>query len=206
MPYIFIQFHDVAFIPLLIAGILFCYLGYKIFKALLGVMGFFLGFTAGSIIFEFMGWDISFGINFGIIFSIVLGIILAIMAVKIYYAGVFLYSGAVGFSVVYLLLGSLLFALPAGIVIGIIAVALIRHALIIFSAVGGGLLIGTALSLLFSGFNDSILLAISAIFAATGIYVQYRFNKQPETQVKTTGENPPITTASAPDNNVEGGN
>ncbi|MBN1355567.1 DUF4203 domain-containing protein [bacterium] len=92
-----VQLHHISLPATQIIGILFgsvnCFFGYRIFRILIGIWGFFTGITSGMWISDTMGF---YGIGKWII-TLLLGIIGAALVSLLYFAGVFLLGALFGY-------------------------------------------------------------------------------------------------------------
>ena len=189
----------------LLIGALFCFMGYRVFLALLPVWGFFAGFWLGA-----EGVALLFGSGFlatttGIISGIIVGLILAVLSYFFYFAGVIIIAAIIGYGLgsgvmVAIGLDPGLISALVGIVTAIIVIGvtllfnLQKYVIIFLTSLGGAnaILLGI---LLFLGrvSLDSIATARDAIqpvlqdswfwalawivVAAFGIYTQIRTHR-----------------------------
>jgi len=122
-------------------GILLWFLGYRIFKSVLGFYGFLIGAALGGGLAAVLGA----GQLIAIIAAVVVGLICAVLAVSLYFVGVFLAGAALGvFAGVSLssaLKGVPLLTLILGVVLGVIgglAALLLQKLIIILSTASIG--------------------------------------------------------------------
>ena len=127
----------------MIFAILQCFLGYRLLKVWVAIIGFIIGFLLGLIITMAVGSNIPAWLPF--VIGIGAGIVMALVAYKLYLVGVFIYAALLVFGLVYQIPVSgknwqivlLVAAIAAGIAAGILAVRFSRPLIILFSAVGG---------------------------------------------------------------------
>jgi Domain of unknown function (DUF4203) len=83
---------------ILLVGAAFCFVGYRFFRILIAIWGFFTGFNLGA-----AGMTALFGQNFlgtttGWVLGLVVGVVLALAAYFFYYVAVVLLGASVGYS------------------------------------------------------------------------------------------------------------
>src|SRR5438034_3200733 len=81
---------------LLVVGAAFCFVGYRFFRILIAIWGFFAGFNLGA-----SGMVALFGQNFlgtvtGWVLGIVVGLVIAVMAYFLYYVAIVVLGALVG--------------------------------------------------------------------------------------------------------------
>lgn len=124
----------------LLVGLANCFLGYRIFRFVLGLVGFILGAAAGAMIGGYIGDG---GELATIIGALVGGFIGAVLLVVLYFLGVFLFGAAVGAMLVGVIGSSLGYDMPVvavivgAVILGIVAVALQRVVIILGTALSG---------------------------------------------------------------------
>jgi hypothetical protein len=107
---------------LILAGLLNCFFGYKLFKILLGVIGFIVGgYFTGRIVYSMTGNSTA-----AIVVGVIIGIIIALIAFFFYTGGVFIIGASFGAFI------ALMFNFHVD--------SMIRVAIIIIFAVAGGVL------------------------------------------------------------------
>jgi hypothetical protein len=150
-----------ALIAILI-GIANCFFGYRIFRILLGILGFIGGALAGLVIIQalVLGGSISSSgaLLYYILAALVGGAIGAVLLIFVYFIGVFLLGAAAGFVIGYVAALALNanddVALIAAVVLalagGILALILQRVIIIIATAISGALYIVSGIAALVS--------------------------------------------------------
>lgn len=166
------QFSGVMAAVVFIIGIIQCYFGFKLFKVWLAIGGFIVGAIVGV----FIGGVAFNSGGAAIIFGFILAVILAYLAVKIYFLGIFILGGSCGFIIAMILSNSTPLSVVFGIIIGIIAAYFTKIAIIASTSISGGLSAGVALKQLLNG-QESLSVIFVALFVITGLYVQYKMNK-----------------------------
>ena len=189
----------------LLIGAFFCFMGYRVFLALLPVWGFFAGFWLGA-----EGVALLFGTGFlatttGIITGIITGLILAVLSYFFYFAGVIIIAAIVGYALGSGLMVAIgfdpgLISALVGIVTAVIVMGvtllfnLQKIVIIILTALGGanaillGILlflgrvsldsISTARDAIGPVLQDSWFWALAwLVVAAFGIYTQIRYHR-----------------------------
>lgn len=143
----------VALIPLII-GVISCFWGYRLLRAVLGIVGFILaGFYAGSFAFYLSGGSVVIAA----VAAIVGGIIGAFLVSFVYLAGVFILGAAGGWVLGTIMAGvaahdsRLVVGIVLAVLCGILAVVLQRVILIIATATVGAWNVVAALYFLVGG-------------------------------------------------------
>ncbi len=164
----------------IVLGVVECYFGYKVFKLLMAITGFFVGCGLGGAIGT--GLLLQSGASGGIvvILALVGGVIGVLVAVKVYFLGVFLYGFAVGFLVVLIFGGSTVSGAILGIIGGLLLVFFNRVLIIVSTAIAGGTCLGMGLGMLLYScgiwMNFAVKILTSIVFIATGLYYQFKVN------------------------------
>jgi hypothetical protein len=84
----------------LLVGLAFCFAGYRFFRILITVWGFFAGFNLGSGAMAALFQNHNFlGTTTGLVLGIVVGLVLAALAYFFYYFAVVLLGASVGYSI-----------------------------------------------------------------------------------------------------------
>lgn len=176
----------VGILILLCVGLLCCFLGFKLQKIWIAVTTFFTGLLAAAQIMD-MITDNSILI---VAVSLIVAVLVAILAYKIYLVGIVLAFMALSVGTCLQLITTTWAAwavgLVAGGILGWIGVKTNRPVLILFTGVLGGLLAGQYLISLIqlipavnlsNGIAGGMGLAVGAIVAIAGIYVQFKSTK-----------------------------
>ena len=158
-----------------------CFLGYKLLKIWVSVIGFLAGFSLGFVLTS-LAWKSDAYLPAAV--GIAAGVALALLAFKLYLAGVFLFCGCIAFGAVRNLpfpsgeawkIGGLVLALVAFLAAGLLAVKFSRPCIIAISAVTGAVnavhSMQTPLPELAA--NASMALALTAALAILGILIQF---------------------------------
>lgn len=157
-------------------GLLESFLGYRIFKVQVAIVGFLAGFSIGMS---------AFGAAFGILWlsislGVLLGVLLAWLAVKIYKAGVFLLVGAFAYLTALVFVPNFWFALIVAVLVGLLGVFLTKPVIIISTAFGGGGIAAGGLSMLIWGSPQAgpfwLQPAVVVVLGILGLIVQFRAN------------------------------
>ncbi len=161
----------------LIVGFLSCFMGYRLNRVVVMIVGFYFGYKLGD---AFLPQIISDSSLIPII-SVVVGIIVGYMAFSMYLLGIFILC----FMLAYTVCGSFIememlkitIGAVAGVIVGIIGVNFVRPIMIVLTSLVGGFLIsGSGLDLLNID-NNVIYILIGLILAVLGALAQFR-NKE----------------------------
>lgn len=172
-------------------GLANCFFGYRIFKFMLGVVGFLLGAAAGVVLGSYLGDGGELAMLIG---GLVGGLIGAGLLVALYFLGVFLFGAAVGALLVGVLGTAMNIEMPTAativgaIILGIIAVVLQKVVIILSTALSGAwttvvgvyaLMEGNGLNLEHfwrsTPWEDPLIpLAAWLVLAVAGAFVQFR--------------------------------
>lgn len=140
---------DSAVILYLVAGLLSCFLGYKILRGVLSLWGLVLGFTLSYQFFEMQGQP---NPQAQLIVSIVLGIFLAVIAYKLVKFAMFILGALAGYMISSMLISSgiipnnILYQIGIAVAGGFLTAVLQRPFLILATAGGGAWLTALAIS------------------------------------------------------------
>jgi ribosomal protein L37E len=159
-----------AIISLVFAAI-YCFFGYKLFRVLMGIVGF--------LVFGIIGFAIGYGVSdetsAAAIIGLVTGVLGAFIMYYLYLVGVFVLIGFSGFIIGIILVDNTGASVLIGIIAGVIGVFFAKPAIIISTSISGGLLMGSSLGIILDIGKPADLL-LGVIFAALGIYVQFKTN------------------------------
>ena len=170
----FEEISKVLSIPCIIFGALNCFFGYKIFRVMCGIKGFFAGAILGTI---FGLFSMNSGIT--VLCALIGGIIGAVLAYAAYLLVVFLSCFGTG-----VLLGTVLMissgnysgivigAVMCGLLIGVLGVLLTKTMITLQTTIEGALWIGIGFSLL--TYNVSVALFVMVLFFGLGLVIQSR--------------------------------
>lgn len=161
-------------------GVMQCYFGYKVFKILMAITGFFVGGGIGGVIGGIIISETGGGGGIVVLLAIIGGIVGVLVAVKVYFLGIFLYGFAIGFIIIAIIDGNMAMSAVIGIIFGVLLVIFDRLLIIILSALSGGTLLGTGTAALLFSLGISVNSAVSTLltlaFIATGLYYQFKVN------------------------------
>lgn len=175
------KYITIAAIPVLIVGIINCFLGYKLFRkmvAIIGAIAISLLLSAGYAAFKtWRGSESSF---FIMIALAVIGIVIGgFVAYKLYLAGAFcmgFVTGMTGGAIVMRVVDQnsiMIGGVIAGLLMGLLAVDLYKHAIIVMTSINGSMLIAISMAVLLKKADPSFVLKTAIIMAFIGIIVQY---------------------------------
>ncbi|MBD5522778.1 MAG: TMEM198/TM7SF3 family protein [Lachnospiraceae bacterium] len=170
----FREISNVLSIPCIIFGALNCFFGYKIFKIMCGIKGFFTGAILGMIIGLF---SLNGGVT--VLCALIGGIIGAVLAYAAYLLSVFLSCFGTGVLLGTVLMiasgnssGVVLGAVMCGLLFGVLGVLLTKTLITLQTAIEGALWIGIGFSLL--TYNVTFALAVMVVFCVLGLVIQSR--------------------------------
>lgn len=160
---------------MLIFALLNCFLGYRLMKLWIAVIGFCIGLLAGvglASIFTENSWIL-------LAAAVVGGILIALIAFKVYLVGVFLYGAIVAYGLIVGLIGqdkwwSLAVCVIFALLVGILAVNYVRPSIIITTAISGGFTAAKEVLSWLSVADVRITYALAIVLAALGIFIQFR--------------------------------
>lgn len=165
---------NVLSIPCIIIGALICFFGYKIFRIMCGVKGFFAGAILGAI----LGLLSQDG-GTTVICALIGGIIGAVLAYAAYLISVFLSCFVTGVLLGTVLMiasrnysGIVLGAVMCGLLFGVLGVLLTKTLIILQTAIEGALWIGIGFSLL--TYNVVVAMGAIVVFFVLGLVIQSR--------------------------------
>lgn len=133
----------------LLVGLLFCFVGYRFFRILITIWGFFAGFNLGTAAMTALFNNAFLGTTTGIILGIVIGLVFAVLAYFFYYFAVVLLGASAGYDLGSGFIGAIglnnpgFIAVIVGVVIAVIFVLLIlilnlpKLLIMVFTALGG---------------------------------------------------------------------
>ncbi len=200
-------FLEILFVGLLalLLGAAFCFIGYRFFRILIPIWGFFAGFFFGAqgVVSLFGGGFLSTVTSW--VIGLVVGLIFAALAYFFYYAAVVILGGSVGYSIGTGLIAALglsqqgFIAVIVGLVVAVALAILIiilnlpKILIIVFSALGGASTIVAGFLLLLGriplasfGYgtvsaiilNSWLWLIVWLVLAGAGMVVQWRSSQQ----------------------------
>ncbi len=186
---------------LLIVGAAFCFAGYRFFRILIAIWGFFAGFNLGA-----SGMTALFGQHFlgtvtGWVLGIVVGVVIALLAYFLYYLAIVVLGASVGYAIGSGLMGAIglnnpgFLSVLVGVVLAVLLTILVlalnlpKLLIMVFTAIGGAATIVAGLLLLFGqihtaalqyGFDAAAIRAswiwnlVVIVLAVVGFLVQWR--------------------------------
>lgn len=160
-------------------ALLNCFLGYRLKKLWISMIGFLLGIAIGA------GITALFSENKTVILAagLVVGILVALLSFRLYLIGVFFYAVLSAYPLIAGLIGKELWweialSVIAALLIGLLAVNFVRPVLIIVSAVGGGMQVSQIIMGWIAMENPWGLYGVAAGLALLGMLVQFRSSKE----------------------------
>ena len=191
----------------LLVGAAFCFVGYRFFRILIAIWGFFAGFNLGAGAMTALFNNAFLGTTTGIILGLVLGVVFAALAYFFYYIAVVLLGASVGYS-----LGSGFIALfglnnpgvvsvIVGVVLAVVFALVIlvlnlpKLLIMVFTAIGGAVAMVTGVLMLFGkihyvGLQYGVGVAVANLrtewfwsivaiaLAVVGFLAQWRINQE----------------------------
>ena len=163
---------------ILVVGAAFCFAGYRFFRILIAIWGFFAGFNLGA-----SGMAALFGQNFlgtvtGWVLGIVVGLVIAMLAYFLYYFAIVVLGASVGYAIGSGLMGAIglnnpgFLSVIVGVVLAVILTILVlalnlpKLLIMVLTAIGGAAAIVSGFLLLF---GQIPLAALQYGFAAAAI-------------------------------------
>ena len=160
-------------------ALLNCFLGYRLKKLWISMIGFLLGIAIGA------GITALFSENKTVILAagLVVGILVALLSFRLYLIGVFFHAVLSAYPLIAGLIGKELWweialSVIAALLIGLLAVNFVRPVLIIVSAVGGGMQASQIIMGWIAMANPWGLYGVAAGLALLGMLVQFRSSKE----------------------------
>jgi hypothetical protein len=205
---------NIQYVPplvLIIAGFLSCFVGYRMFRLMLFLIGFIGGFMiAGSLYASSQGYQVDLHHGVALIYSIIGGLAGALVLGVLYFLGVFAVGAILGALIAVAITHSLgyqngIITVFAAIVGGLLAIMIQRHVITIATAfIGAAILINgitmiakpnSAALLLFNPDQPGyvVLMVIWIVLAASGIAVQSATTppEKPEEKPSAPAQEPP---------------
>ena len=164
-----------------------CFFGYKLRKLWIVCVGFLVGFVIGLVGGALLIPPSDYVLLFAVLIGIALGLLSALAAMKLYHAGMFLYSFLIVFTAVSGLFPDklswlgLIAGLAAGIAAGILTLRFLRPFVICTTAIGGGLSGAQQLLALCGVTSLPVILCAGGAAAVLGLAAQFILNpRHPE--------------------------
>lgn len=163
---------------ILLIGAAFCFAGYRFFRILIAIWGFFAGFNLGASAMVALFGQTFLGTATGWVLGIVVGLVIAVMAYFLYYVAIVLLGASVGYAFGSGLIGAIGLNNPGfvSVIVGaalavILAIVILvlnlpKLLIMVFTAIGGAATIVTGFLLLFGQIHT---VALQYGFAAAAI-------------------------------------
>jgi hypothetical protein len=172
-------------------GALFCFFGYRLFKIVLGIAGFIWGgFLVAGIVFNF-----THSILVTVIAGLAGGIIFALLAVLLYYVGIFILGTYLGGAVGFFILALFGLAIPVWLVLilavvgGILALIFQKFMIVLATSFVGSWAVVIGISYLVpkssTGIYPIIALVSWIVLGLIGMIIQYRLTARKQIEEET---------------------
>lgn len=170
--------HTAAAVLVVVFSLLTCFLGYRLLKLWISIIGFAIGALAGYLIagcFTETTWIL-------VVAALGLGVILGAISFRIYLVGVFLYATLCGYIFMQQIIGdkdwwAIAVCVIAGIGIGLLAINFVRPVMRVSTSVSGGMSASVYGLALFSVTTEIVVYIVAAVLAIAGMIVQFRQGK-----------------------------
>jgi hypothetical protein len=186
---------------ILLAGAAFCFVGYRFFRILIAIWGFFAGFNLGTAAMTALFNNAFLGTTTGIILGLVIGLVFAALAYFFYYFAVVLLGASAGYELGSGLIGAIglnnsgFVAVIVGIVLAVVFALLIlvlnlpKLLIMVFTALGGAIAMLAGLLILvgqvkvaYLQYGDAVALVkaswfwsiVAIVLAVVGFLAQWR--------------------------------
>ena len=187
---------------LLVVGAAFCFVGYRFFRILIAIWGFFAGFNLGAAGDDQPSLDNAFlGTVTGWVLGIVVGLVIAVLAYFLYYVAIVVLGASVGYAIGSGLMGAIglnnpgFLSVIVGVVLAVILTILVlalnlpKLLIMVFTAIGGAATIVSGFLLMFGqihtadlqyGFAEAAIRAswiwslVVIVLAVVGFVAQWR--------------------------------
>ena len=145
----------------LLVGAAFCFVGYRFFRILIAIWGFFAGFNLGAGAMTALFNNAFLGTTTGIVLGLVIGLVFAALAYFFYYFAVVLLGASAGYTLGSGLIGAIglnnpgFVAVIVGVVLAVVFAFLIlvlnlpKILIMVFTALGGAVAMLAGLLILF---------------------------------------------------------
>jgi len=185
----------------LLIGALFCFVGYRFFRILIAIWGFFAGFNLGTAAMTALFSNAFLQTTTGIVLGLVLGLVFAVLAYFFYYFAVVLLGATAGYDLGSGFIGAIglnnpgFIAVIVGVVLAVVFAFLIlilnlpKLLIMVFTALGGAVAMLAGLLILlgqakvaYLQYGDAVALVraswfwsiIAIALAVVGFLVQWR--------------------------------
>jgi hypothetical protein len=186
---------------ILLAGAAFCFVGYRFFRILIAIWGFFAGFNLGTAAMTALFNNAFLGTTTGIILGLVIGLVFAALAYFFYYFAVVLLGASAGYELGSGLIGAIglnnsgFVAVIVGVVLAVVFALLIlvlnlpKLLIMVFTALGGAIAMLAGLLILvgqvkvaYLQYGDAVALVkaswfwsiVAIVLAVVGFLAQWR--------------------------------
>ena len=203
----------VIFGALLIFGALNCFLGYRLMRFWMMLVGFAMGGLATILVMKYLLQIPTSPRSRYIYAALIIGVVVAAVSFLFYRAGLFILAASMAaiLAVYFIRPNSsetFFLCLLAGIVTGLISLRFDREIIVLITSVFGGILAGYALSRILSVPEIGYELLLCAGLSAAGLVIQFATNKRttnaspsleadshPESEPDSSGEDPAVVQA-----------
>ena len=189
----------------LIVGALFCFAGYRFFRILITIWGFFAGFNLGTAAMTALFNNAFLGTTTGIVLGIVIGLVFAALAYFFYYFAVVLLGATAGYDLGSGFIGAIglnnpgFIAVIVGVALAVVFALVIllfnlpKLLIMVFTALGGAVAMLAGLLILlgqakvaYLQYGDAIALVktswfwsiVAIVIAVIGFLAQWRMNQE----------------------------
>jgi len=189
----------------LIVGALFCFAGYRFFRILITIWGFFAGFNLGTAAMTALFNNAFLGTTTGIVLGIVIGLVFAALAYFFYYFAVVLLGATAGYDLGSGFIGAIglnnpgFIAVIVGVALAVIFALVIllfnlpKLLIMVFTALGGAVAMLAGLLILlgqvktaYLQYGDAVALVraswfwtlVAIVIAVVGFLAQWRTNQE----------------------------
>lgn len=167
----------IVLIVSLIVGFLACFMGYRLNKIVVMIVGFYFGYQLGV---TFLPQIISDSAIIPII-SVVIGLVIGFAAFNMYLLGIFILCFFLAYTICDSFIDAqflkIIIGAVAGVIAGLIGVNFVRPIMIVLTSLVGGFLIASSGLDLLNIDNNVIYILIGLILAVLGALAQFR-NKE----------------------------
>ena len=189
----------------LIVGALFCFAGYRFFRILITIWGFFAGFNLGTAAMTALFNNAFLGTTTGIVLGIVIGLVFAALAYFFYYFAVVLLGATAGYDLGSGFIGAIglnnpgFIAVIVGVALAVVFALVIllfnlpKLLIMVFTALGGAVAMLAGLLILlgqvktaYLQYGDAVALVraswfwtiVAIVIAVVGFLAQWRTNQE----------------------------
>ena len=168
----------------IVVGLVGCFLGYKLLKIWMAVVGFAIGMTLGC----YFSYQYISNVAFPILIGFLLGLLVGFIAYRIYLVGVFMIAFVTTFGFIGQLLARynepgwlwLIITLVLAIIIASLAIKFVKPVIIISTSLNGAVMVMLGIFELIKSDAEQMMLLAAVLLAILGIMVQFFTNKNTE--------------------------